>query len=128
MRDEALSGYGELMNLLVARLGAERASIVIERAGGRRLAIPTDLANPRATDSLKRLVGSTVATALVLHFAGQTIYVPRAAQDGTAKLSTVVRMTKAGKSAGFIARRLQCSDRTVYARRAEARELGLLEE
>lgn len=113
------------MTNLVDRLGQDRADRVIERAGGRRLAIPNDLSHPRTTDRLKRLFGEELAIALVLHFGGSLIYVPRAKQ-GTAKLSTVVRLTREGKSAGQIARRLQCSDRTIYARRAEARAAGLL--
>ena len=116
------------MTLLVDRLGADRAALVIERAGGRRLVLPADLSHYRTTDRLKRLVGTQLATLLVLHFGGQSIYVPRGGKGGTAKLATVVRLTNEGKSASNIARKLGCSDRTVYARRAKARELGLLPE
>jgi len=114
------------VTVLVDRLGAEWASVVIERAGGRRLAVPADLSQYRTTDRLKRMLGTSLATLVVLHFGGQIIYIPRGAASRAPKLSTVVRMTRAGKSAASIARKLGCSDRTIYARRAQARGLGLL--
>lgn len=114
------------MTLLVDRLGPERAALVIERAGGRRLQVPADLSHYRTTDRLKRLLGTSLATLVVLHFGGQSIYIPRGSSTRSPKLSTVVRMTQEGKSASVIARKLGCSDRTVYTRRAQARALELL--
>lgn len=120
-----------LVTLLARRLGPERAAVVIEAAGGQRLAIPATLEENAAPRSLERLLGRELAVALVLHFGGSTVYVPNRALAGGArrvKLSSVVRMTRNGRSARYIAGRLGCSERTVYARRAEAKELGLLEE
>lgn len=118
------------LTLLAARLGPERAAIVIEAAGGQRLAIPASLEANSAPRSLERLLGRELAVALVLHFGGSTVYVPNGRGTGAArvKLSRVVRLTRNGRSAREIAAHLGCSERTVYARRAEAKELGLLEE
>lgn len=113
------------MTLLAARLGPERAAVVIDAAGGQRLAIPASLEEGKPPRALERLVGRELAVVLVLHFGGSLLYVPRG-RNGSAKLAAVVRMTRAGKSANVIARRLKCSCRTVYSRRAEARDLGLL--
>lgn len=114
------------MTLIAERLGDEPADRISALAGGARLAIPADLSHPCATGALERLVGNELAVLLVLHFGGQTVYVPTGKGSAPVDLGDVVRLTRAGKSARTIARRLACSDRTVYARRAEARQLGLL--
>lgn len=118
------------MTILARRLGPERAAVVIEAVGGQRIAIPASLEANSAPRSLERLLGRELAVSLVLHFGGQILYVPNSGLAGGAKrvkLSSVVRMTRNGRSARYIAARLGCSERTVYARRAEAKELGLLE-
>lgn len=117
------------MTILVERLGPERAAVLIEAAGGQRLTIPRGLEHGGAPQALERLVGREIAVAIVLHFGGESFYVPNRRPAGgprRVKVSSVVRMTRNGRSANYIARKLGCSERTVYARRAEARELGLL--
>lgn len=119
------------MTLLVDRLGPERAAVVIERAGGQRITIPRELEHGGAPRSLERMFGRDIAVAIVLHFGGENIYIPNRQPAGgprRIKLSSVVRMTKGPpmRSANYIARKLGCSERTVYARRAEAKALGLL--
>lgn len=113
------------MTLLVDRLGAERAAAVIELAGGQRIAVPAELEDGAAPRALEKRFGRDLAIALVLHFGGDPLYIPRP-RLGRAHLKDVVRLSKRGKSANFIARKLGCSDRAVYRRRAQARALGLL--
>lgn len=113
------------MNVLEARLGVEVAEVVTGRAGGKRLVIPPDL-DELATCSLERMFEREVVVLLVLHFGGETIYVPHNGPPVRAELDQVVAMTRDGMSAGDIARELQCSDRTVHNHRAKARERGLL--
>ena len=119
-----------MTNNLATRLGSERAAIVIDKAGGQRLSIPETLEQGGAPRTLERMFCRDIAVALVLHFAGTSLYVPNRQVAGgirRVKLSSVVRMTRNGRSANYIARKLDCSARTVYSRRAEAKSLGLLE-
>jgi hypothetical protein len=116
------------MSLLADRLGADHEAELIASAGGERLVIPENLAGdePRA---LERRFGRELAVLLVLHFGGRLVYVPTgnaALRQAGSPLKVVVRMTKAGKSANEIARRLELSDRAVYYHRARAKRLGLL--
>lgn len=118
------------MNLLEARLGEPRAGLVIERAGGHRLVIPAQLRdNEREVSALEKLLGRELAIILVIHFGGETIYVPNKGTAGGGRkvsLELVIEETVAGRSAREIARLAGCSDRTVHARRAEARAAGRL--
>lgn len=111
------------MNELAARIGEERAALVSRKAGGRRLAIPGTLAD---SAPLEARFGRKLAVVLVLHFGGQTIYVPHGGKRRHVDRAAVVRLTRKGRTASEIVAELQCSDRTVYSQRAKARELGEL--
>lgn len=115
------------MNLLEQRLGPAKAAKVIERLGGCRLRVPDRLErdDDRVT-KLERMFGRDIAVLIVLHFGGQSLYIPHGGARTWSKVEDVVRFTKSGKSAAFIARKLGCSDRTVYSLRAKARAAGLL--
>lgn len=113
------------------RLGPEYAEVLALVAGGRRLAVPMNLDPENGSRALERLLGEKLAVLVVLHFGGQTIYVPNRSStgpNGNVDLSAVVHLTRAGRSAAFIAQNQGCSDRMVYVLRRKARALGLLPE
>jgi DNA-binding NarL/FixJ family response regulator len=114
---------GKPLLVIVDRLGEANAETLASIAGGTRLCVPRTLNGARY---LRQRVGDSLAALLVFHFSGQRLQVPRMAQSGPVNLREVIRLTRAGKSASSIARTLQCCDRAVYSRRAEARRKGLL--
>lgn len=113
------------MSILEDRLGADHAATVVERLGGCSITVPDRLDDERVA-RIERQFGRELAVLIVLHFGGTKLYVPHGESRKWNKLDDVVRMTKARKSASFIARELRCSDRTVYAWRRRAKAAGLL--
>lgn len=111
LRDSVLEPLDEVDALALARI-----------AGGTRLHIPRG----RRGDGFERLVGRQLAERLIDLFGGSSIYVPRLEQSKRVKLSRVIRLTRNGHGANAIARRLGCSVRVVYRKRADARDQGRL--
>jgi hypothetical protein len=108
-------------------LGPERAARVKAIAGGTRISVPSDVDSPfNRARSLESRFGREIAILLVFHFAGRVIYVPRAETSAQVDIRKVARLTKRKKSAQEIARKLECSERAVYAARARAKARGLL--
>lgn len=117
--------------LIVQRLGAEKAAELSRIAGGTRLHVPSRITAPctGGRDGFKRLeklLGYDLAVLVVLHFGDSRPYIPRIARSGPVDARTVAKLTRRGLSAPDIAKRLRCSDRTVFAKRKEALALGLV--
>lgn len=125
------------MNDLAAILGAENAKRLIEVAGGTRLSIPQHLGRPPREagnnggghDTAKRLIdlfGEPLAILLVFHFGGRDrIYVPKASGPIRVDVGKLKRLSRT-MSARQVARRLNCSVRTVEKHRAKLRNAKTL--
>jgi hypothetical protein len=122
------------MSLLVDALGRdmlERLSLIL---GGQRLRVPQGLDRGRAPVAFaKRVGGEDIAVRLILHFSDSSVYVPlleRAQAGGPERITVrkVMSLTRRKLSANEIAKRLSCSVRVVYRKRAKhrARELDRL--
>lgn len=109
--------------LIVARLGQDDADRLSQIAGGSRLHVPGQLRN---ADRLKRLLGDELAIRVVLHFGDSRMYVPKPRRSDPVDVKAVARLTNRGLNARAIADKLGCCDRTVHAKRALARERGLI--
>jgi hypothetical protein len=121
-------------SVIVRRLGPEAAAKLSAIAGGTRLHVPSRVTPPPTggRDGFKRLaklLGHDLAVLVVLHFGDSRIYVPRSTPPKPVDAKAVARLTKRGWSAARIARKLNCSDRTVHAKRAQSSSdaLGNLE-
>lgn len=111
--------------LIVDRLGDVDAARLSEIVGGSRLHVPGQLKNAAR---LKRLLGDDLAIRVVLHFGDSRMYVPKPQRANPVDVKAVARLTNRGLNARDIAAKLGCCDRTVHAKRALARERGLLRE
>lgn len=108
---------------LVDRIGPAHAETLARLVGGTRLHVPGQIRN---IGRLRKVVGEDLAVLLVFHFGDSRIYVPRPTTSPPVDVRTVARLTNRGASARTIAKRLGCCDRTVHAKRALARERGLI--
>lgn len=105
------------------RLGRDNALRLIQIVGGTRLRVPGD---PRNGGRLERTLGHDLAVLVILHFGDQLLSVPLSldglgAQGKPVDRRKVKRLTAKGWSAARIARHLGCSERTIYAKRAQLR-------
>jgi DNA-binding NarL/FixJ family response regulator len=115
------------VSALADALGRRAVALLSARAGGLYLRIP-DLGTGRrsleAQTTLVRLVGAELASDLITNFALTRVYVPKGPSTAHNSRSTPIdparvrKMTADGMSAQQIAQALQCSERTVYAKRA----------
>lgn len=114
------------MSELLDALGQDRLERLSLLHGGTRLRIPLELLHGHAPPAFsKRVGGSDIAILLILHFGQSSVYVPlldRGKAGGPERVSVreVVRLSKR-LSANEIAKRLKCSVRVVYRKRAKHR-------
>lgn len=115
------------MSLLAHALGWKAVHTLTELVGGQSLRIPSmanDPASVGARARLVRLVGTAMAEDLITHFARCRLYIPRGPSPHNSKANPidcrkVARMTGRGMTAKTIAGKLNCTERTVYLKRAE---------
>jgi len=110
-------------SVIVERLGRDNALRLTQIVGGTRLRVPGD---PRNGQRLDRILGHDLAVLVILHFGDQLLSVPLSldgpgAQGKPVDRRKVKRLTAKGWSAARIARHLGCSERTIYAKRAQSR-------
>lgn len=113
------------MSALADALGPRAVAVLALRAGGRVLRIPSLGSHPAMLDRqtvLVRLVGVELAADLITHFANSRVYIPKGpsahnSRSNPVDLNKVAKLTRQGLSAHAIARKLGCSERTVYAKR-----------
>lgn len=114
------------MTNLERRLGSEIFDQLVRKAGGTRISVPDDIESSYCRQALETRFGQPVALLLIFHFPGEIVYIPKNAARTRVDDIRVARMTKRGRSAAAIARKLNCSDRAVHASRARCRANGLL--
>lgn len=113
------------MSNLEDKLGEENARKLSALVGGTQITVPDNLtASVFNAGRLRERVGDGLFALLVFHFGGIRLYVPQLAQDrrtGQDRIDpkAVERLTRRGWSAARIARKLGCSNRTVYKCRAQ---------
>jgi hypothetical protein len=113
----------ERVSALVERLNRANAERLVAISGGTRLHVPGRLAN---AGRLTKLLGEDLAILVVLHFGDSRLAVPLTLDGpgGPRKpvdLRKLKRLVAKGWSSARIARELQCSERTIYAKRAALR-------
>lgn len=114
------------MNALSAILGTRNMLALSEVAGGTHMRIPTMADTRRAKarrDHLIALVGPVIAADLITAFAGSVIYIPNGPTPHNARGKAIARkdvrrLRRAGLTITQIARRLRCTERTVYLKLA----------
>jgi len=113
------------VNLIEDKIGEEHARALSALVGGTQITVPDNLtASVFNSGRLRERIGDGLFALLVFHFGGTRLYVPQLAQDrrtGQERVDpkAVERLTRRGWSAARIARKLGCSTRTVYKRRAQ---------
>lgn len=115
------------MSQLADALGMAAVNRLAGMVGGRALRIPGLGSDPVSVAGRKRLialVGIDLAENLITAFARTRVYIPRGPSPHNSRAKPidcrkVDRLTKRGHSAATIAARLGCTERTVYAKRAQ---------
>lgn len=118
------------MSELETAIGRRGVVTLSRICGGRHLNIPTMSecqASRRARARFVALVGITFAENLITAFPGQRLYVPKgpnfvARPRHPIDSREVQRLTDQGKTADEIAQSLNCSTRTIYAKRSNIRK------
>ena len=107
-------------------MGLNAVRRLAQACGGRHLRIPSMSDDPDSVAARRRLValvGADLAADLITHFAKDRVYIPKGPSLHNSRarpidIDTVDRLTKAGQSASTIARKLQCTPRAIYKKRA----------